>query len=216
MLVGSDHTSMSLVNRTVSDLLAAFRSSDPTPGGGSASALAGALGASLLAMVAALPKSRAATEEDAQRLKAAGDRYARPRWSETLVDRDTEAYDLVVSAYRKPKTTDDEKAARSAAIQSAMREAITAPLAVMRGCAAAAEQGVVIAGFGNPSASSDVRVGLELLGAGLRGAKLNAEINLGSVKDADYVAKVREDVTEFERAIGHETAAALRAFQGVM
>jgi methenyltetrahydrofolate cyclohydrolase len=205
---------MNLLDRTVSDLLAAFRSSDPTPGGGSASALAGALGASLLAMVAALPKSRAATEEDAQRLKAAGDRCtALASELERLVDKDTEAYDLVVSAYRKPKTTDDEKAARSAAIQSAMREAIAAPLAVMRGCAAAAEQGVVIAGLGNPSASSDVRVGLELLGAGLRGAKLNVEINLGTVKDADYVANVRKDVIEFERAIGHETAAALRAFE---
>ncbi len=55
---------MKLTDRTFTDLLAAFRSSDPTPGGGSASALAGAVGAALLAMVAGLPKPRAATEED--------------------------------------------------------------------------------------------------------------------------------------------------------
>jgi formiminotetrahydrofolate cyclodeaminase len=196
----------------VTDLLVAFRSPDPTPGGGSASALAGAVGASLLAMVAGLPKSRAATEEDVERLKAAGDRCAAIAVElESLVDRDSDAYDLVVSAYKLPKGTDEERAARSTTIQTAMRAAIAAPLAVMRACAAAAEQGMVIATLGNRSAASDVQVGLELLGAGLRGAKLNVEINLGSVKDATYAAKVRGDVEEFERAIVHESAAARRA-----
>jgi len=71
---------------------------------------------------------------------------------------------------------------------------------------------VVVATLGNPSASSDVGVGLELLGAGLRGAKLNVEINLGSVKDASYVGKIRGDVEEFQRALAHETAAAARGF----
>lgn len=204
---------MKLTERRVDDLLQAFRSPDPTPGGGSAAALAGAIGASLLAMVAGLPKSRAATEEDVERLQAAGRRCAAIAGDlTTLVDRDSEAYDLVVGAYKQPKGTDEEKAARSAAIQQAMRAAIAAPLDVMRACAAAAEQGVVVAALGNPSASSDVRVGFELLGAGLRGAKLNVEINLGSVKDAAYVETVRRDVEEFERAIGHETSA-IRGFR---
>jgi formiminotetrahydrofolate cyclodeaminase len=186
---------MKLTERSVSDLLAAFRSSDPTPGGGSAAALAGAIGSSLLAMVAALPKSRAATEEDAGRLKAAGEWCASLSAElEALVDRDSEAYDVVVAAYKRPKVTDEEKAARSAGIQAAMREAIAAPLTVMQACAAAAEQGVVVAALGNPSASSDVKVGFELLGAGLRGARLNVEINLDSVKDADYVAGIRGEV----------------------
>jgi len=200
-----------LTERRVDDLLQAFRSPDPTPGGGSAAALAGALGASLLAMVAGLPKSRAATEEDAERLQAAGRRCAAIAGDlTTLVDRDSEAYDLVVGAYKQPKRTDEEKSARSAAIQQAMRAAIAAPLDVMRACAAAAEQGVVVAALGNPSASSDVRVGFELLGAGLRGAKLNVEINLGSVKDAAYVETVRREVEEFERAIAHEIASIRR------
>lgn len=191
---------MRLIERTVSDILAAFRSPDPTPGGGSASALAGAIGSSLLAMVAGLPTSRAASAEDVERLKAAGDRCgALSAELEALVDRDTEAYDVVVAAYRKPKTTDDEKAARSVGIQAAMREAIAAPLAVMRACAAAAEQGVVIATLGNLSAASDVQVGFELLGAGLRGARLNVETNLGSVRDVEYVARIRGEVEEIER-----------------
>ena len=203
---------MKLVERTVLDLLAAFRSSDPTPGGGSASALAGAVGASLFAMVAGLPKSRAATEEDAARLRAAASRCAElADHLAALVDRDSDAYDLVVSAYRRPKSTEEERASRSAAIQDAMRAAIAAPLDVMRACAAAVEQGVVIATLGNPSASSDVQVALELLGAGVRGAKLNVEINLGSVKDQEYVSTIRGDVEEFERGATHEAAAAVRA-----
>ena len=206
---------MTLIGHTVTDLLAAFRSTAPTPGGGSAAALAGAIGASRLAMVAGLPKSRAATAEDIARLQAAGDRCcALSAELELLVDRDSDAYELVMAAYKKPKATDEEKAARSAAIQAAMREAIAAPLAVMRAGAAATEQGVVIASLGNPSAWSDAQVGFELLGAALRGAKLNAEINLGSVKDADYAATIRGEAGELERALGHEREAARRA-QGV-
>jgi len=202
---------MKFAEHSVNDLLAAFRAPEPTPGGGSAAALAGAMGASLLAMVAGLPKSKAATGEDAERLKAAGARCTDLAQTLTgLIDRDSEAYGLVMAAYKRPKGTDEEKAARSAAIQQAFRAAIEAPLDVMRACAAAAEQGVVIAGLGNPSAASDGQVGFELLGAALRGAKMNVETNLDSVKDAGYVAAVRKDVEEFERALTHETSAARR------
>src|SRR5262249_30747072 len=167
-----------------SEFLAAIRSSNPTPGGGSASALAGAMGASLLAMVAGLPKSRASTAQDAERLQAAGERCAAIAGElEALVQRDSDAYDQVLAAYKLPKGTDEEKRARSAAIQAGFRAAIAAPLAVMRACAAAAEQGVVVATLGLASASSDVQVGFELLNAALRGAKLNVDINVGSVKD---------------------------------
>jgi formiminotetrahydrofolate cyclodeaminase len=162
-------------------------------------------------MVARLPKSRAATAEDAARLQAAGDRCAAlVQEFSALIDGDTDAYALVMAAYKLPKGTDDEKTARSAAIQAGLRAATSAPLDVMRACAAAAEQGVVVATFGNPSASSDVQVGIELLGAALRGARLNVETNLGSIKDAAYADAVRRDVEEFERALAHETAAARR------
>jgi formiminotetrahydrofolate cyclodeaminase len=203
---------MALTELSVESFLAAIRSSHPTPGGGSASALAGAMGASLLAMVAGLPKSKATTPEAAEQLKAAGERCAAlARDLETLVERDSEAYNAVLAAYRLPKATDDEKAARSAAIQAGFHAAIDAPLAVMRACAAAAEQAVVVATLGLTSASSDVQVGIELLNAALRGAKLNVLTNLGSVKDADYLAKVRTSVDAVDRAIDRETAAAGRA-----
>lgn len=186
---------MTFVARTVSSLLESFRSSDPTPGGGSASALAGAVGASLLAMVAALPKPRATTEAALQKLKAAGARCADlAKQLEALVDRDSEAYEQVLSAYRLPKGSDEEKAARSARIQQALRSAIEAPLDVMRACRSGIAEGPVLQEYANPNASSDLQVGLELLHAGLRGARLNVDINLESLKDQAYAGDVGREI----------------------
>jgi formiminotetrahydrofolate cyclodeaminase len=201
---------MKLTDRSFTDLLAAFRSSDPTPGGGSASALAGAVGSALLAMVAGLPKPRAETDADIGRLHGAGrsctELCERLR---QLVDKDTEAYDLVVNAYRLPKSTDDEKVERSKRIQEALRAATETPLEVMRACAAAIEHAALVGRLGNQNASSDVRVALELLTAGLRGAKYNVEINIGSVKDPAYGARVRDEVERLT------TSAASAAGQGL-
>jgi formiminotetrahydrofolate cyclodeaminase len=198
-----------LTDLTLIDLLSAFRSTEPTPGGGSAAALAGAVGASLLAMVSGLPKPRATTEEDIERLATAqlqcsrlGDRLA------VLVDRDSEAYDMVIAAYRLPRGTDAEKQARTGAIQLALRSAIDVPLEVMRTCADAVEQGVVVTELGNRNAASDVQVGLELLLAGLRGARLNVEVNLGMVKDAAYVALVGEELSRLTAAAERDADAA--------
>jgi len=195
-----------LIDRTLVDLLAKFRSPDPTPGGGSAAALAGAVGASLLAMVASLPKPRAESDAELERLRLAGERCAElSELLAALVDRDTSAYEAVVGAYRLPKTSDAEKASRAAAIQAALRGATETPLDVMRDCRAALAHATVVAELGNRNASSDVRVALELLAAGLRGAGYNVEINLESVKDAGYVESARREAAglkdEAERAI---------------
>jgi methenyltetrahydrofolate cyclohydrolase len=183
---------MSLSQLPFTDLLRAFRSSDPTPGGGSASALAGAVGAALLAMVANLPKPRVENDEQARRLAAAGIRAGglSDRLT-TLMDRDSEAYDLVMAAFRLPRASDAEKQARASRVQDALRAATEAPLEVMRACAEAMQLAGDVAAFGNRHASSDIQVALELLGAGLRGAKLNVDINLTSVTDEGFAAAVR-------------------------
>ena len=205
---------MPLTSLPLTDLLAAFRSPEPTPGGGSASALAGAVGASLLAMVAALPKTGAKTEADEERFRGAGRRCAAASAQlATLIDRDSEAYEQVMAAYKLPKATDEEKAARSAEIQRALQSAILPPLGVMRACAAAVEDAIVIADFGNPSAASDVQVALELLAAALRGARLNVEINLETVKDAAYVGDVREEAAALERRFKETAETARRALR---
>jgi methenyltetrahydrofolate cyclohydrolase len=200
---------MKLTERPFLDLLAAFRSPAPTPGGGSASALAGSLGAALLAMVGSMPKHRAPSEADVDRLQAAArlcgeisDRLA------ALADEDAAAYEGVVAAYKLPKESADEKTARAGRIQQALRTATDVPLEVMRQCAAAVEQATVTAAFGNPNAASDVGVALELLGAGSRGARLNVEINLGSVKDAAYAGALTQDVLTLDEETSRGAAAA--------
>jgi len=182
---------MKITEHSIATLLAAIRDPHPTPGGGSAAALAGALGASLLAKVATMPKHRAASEEDVDRLQAAGARCADASLRlEHLTDEDSAAYDGVVSAYRLPKATDAEKIERRQSIQRALQAAADVPLEVIRRSAEAIEAGGTIARFSNPNASSDVGVALELLATAARGARLNVEINLASVDDGDYVDRV--------------------------
>lgn len=185
---------MKLTEAPVSRLLAAFRSSEPTPGGGSAAALAGAAGASLLAMVAGLPKPRAAEPADVEKLKDAGVRAtALASRLESLIDEDSDAYSGVVEAFRLPKSSDEEKAARSAAIQRALTAATEAPLTVMRHCAEALALAPAALELGNENAVTDAQVGVGLLKAALHGAGANVEVNLGSLKDAEYVARVRQE-----------------------
>jgi methenyltetrahydrofolate cyclohydrolase len=194
---------MKLTQGSVSQLLAAFRSSEPTPGGGSAAALAGATGASLLAMVAGLPKPRASQSADLEKLKDAGVRAtALAVRLESLIDEDSDAYAGVVEAFRLPKASDDEKAARSSAIQRALTAATEAPLTVMRHCAEALTLGAAAIELGNENAATDAQVGVGLLKAALQGAGANVEINLGSLKDAAYVARVRDEAGRLLAAAG--------------
>jgi formiminotetrahydrofolate cyclodeaminase len=157
-------------------------------------------------MVAGLPTPRAHGTEDTERLTVAGARCAAigDRLA-ALMDRDSRAYDLVVAAFRLPKSTEEERTARGIRIQEALRSATEAPLDVMRACADAIGLAAVVAAFGNRNASSDVHVGLELLRAGLRGAKLNVDVNLAGIKDETFAAAVRREaehlVAEGEREV---------------
>jgi formiminotetrahydrofolate cyclodeaminase len=198
---------MNLTHLTVAEFLDRLRSSKPTPGGGSAAALASATGASLLSMVAAMPAGRAGSPDAVEQLQDAGRRSAELAAALTsLVDEDSRAYDGVVAAFRLPKSTDGEKAERSARIQSALAAAVQPPLAVARHSLEALEAAAIVARYGNYNAASDTGVGIELLGAGLRGAALNVEINLRSLKDEAYVQQGRRELKTLTG--GAETAAA--------
>jgi methenyltetrahydrofolate cyclohydrolase len=187
---------------SLAQLLDAFASNQPVPGGGSAAALAGAVGASLLIMVAGLPKTRHGTDEERSALTAAAARL-RPLRDElaSLIDRDSEAYTSVINAYRLPRSTDAEQAARRNAIDEAMRAATEAPLATIRACERAMREAEVIASSGAASASSDVAVGIELLKTAARGAGMNVDTNLTAVKDAEYVKRVSQELRDLDQAI---------------
>lgn len=190
-----------LADHSVRELLAAFSSSDPTPGGGSAAALASALGASLLMMVAGLPKTRNGSDADRAALThASGALTAIRRQLTEGIDTDTAAYDQVVAAYKLPKASADEQSARKAAIQAALRAATDVPLGVLRLSAEALEVSAAIAAHGHKAAASDVGVAVALLRAGARGAQLNVEINIGSVSDAEYASGVAAETAALSAA----------------
>jgi formiminotetrahydrofolate cyclodeaminase len=189
---------MPLIDQSVRDLLAAFSSADPTPGGGSASALASAVGASLLMMVAGLPKTRTGSDDDRAALTSAAGVLADIRTRLTnAIDEDTAAYDQVVAAYKRPKASAAEHTARTAAIQHALHAATDVPLGVVRLSAAALDEAIAIAMHGHRAAASDVGVAVALLRAGARGARLNVEINIGSISDAAYADAVATETVRW-------------------
>jgi formiminotetrahydrofolate cyclodeaminase len=188
-----------LTDRPVRELLGEFASSAPTPGGGSASALATAVGLALLTMVSRMPRTRSGTDDERVTLVRAGDAIEHlGTHAIDLVDDDAAAYDEVVSAYRRPKATDGEKASRWEAVDAALRGAAEVPLEVMRTCRAGLTEAVEIARCGNRAAGSDVGVAVELLTAALRGAALNVRTNLDAMSDVGYVDGVRAEVERLE------------------
>ena len=193
-----------LADRTVREILAAFSSPDPTPGGGSASALTSAVGASLLMMVSGLAKTRNGSDEDRAALAAASAALAAVRDALTAaIDSDAAAYDQVVAAYRLPKATPDEQQIRKGAIQRALQSATDVPLSVMRRSAEGCQQAAIVAGHGHRAAASDVGAAIALLRAGLHGAGLNVAINLGGVSDSTYVDRVRTEASTLADQAAH-------------
>jgi formiminotetrahydrofolate cyclodeaminase len=194
---------------SVAQFLDAIASPEPTPGGGTAAAIAAATGAALLTMVASLPKTRNKTENEAAALAAV--RAALGPVRERLVslaDLDADAFEQVMAAYRLPKTTDQEKAARKDAIQRGLRAATDAPLETLRAAADAVSQARHVAAYGNLSALSDVRVALELLEAAAAGAAANVEINLASIGDEAYRKATASAAVEIANRVTEECAAA--------
>ena len=181
----------------LADLLAAFSSPDPTPGGGSAAALSSAIGASLLMMVVALPKTRNGSDEDRNALAAVAQELAviRERLA-AAIDGDTAAYNGVVAAYKRPKATAEEQTARKQAIQQALRGATDVPVDVMQQSVRALEAATIVARHGYKSASSDIGVAIAMLRAGTTGAHLNVGINLESVTDLSYRTRIGDEARD--------------------
>jgi formiminotetrahydrofolate cyclodeaminase len=159
----------------------------PTPGGGGAAAVMGAMGAALISMVANLTIGKKGYEAVDAEMRAllAESEALRARMTAMVAD-DALAFDQLMAAYKLPKASDGEKAARSLAIQAGLAAATQAPLA----CAHAAAEGVRLAARaveqGNPNVISDVGVGVLASVAALRSAALNVRINAPQIKDRAF------------------------------
>ena len=184
---------MKLSHMNLTDFVETLSSDAPAPGGGSAAALIGAMGAGLTAMVACLTQGRKKYAEFAE--FAASVEEQGKRFQEKLLDvmdRDTEAFNAVSAAFAMPRDTDEQKAARSAAIQAGLKGCTNTPLECMELCDEALDlaYGFLENGF-NSSSASDLGVAFLSLKSAMQGAWLNVCINLSSIRDEAFVEAYR-------------------------
>ena len=190
-----------LTELTVKGLLAETAGDAPVPGGGSISALNGAIAAALAEMVANLTigKKKYADVQDemAEIAKSAA------------VDRDSEAYDGVSQAFKLPKETDEEKAIRSAAIQENTKKAALVPMEVARRASTLLPSIEAVVARGNQNAVTDGCVAMMCARVAVVGALFNVRINLTSIKDEEFVARLREEADRLEADVLAREAAVI-------
>ncbi|MCG8323905.1 MAG: cyclodeaminase/cyclohydrolase family protein [Thiotrichales bacterium] len=172
----------------IQEFLDGLAAKTSTPGGGGAAAVCGAMGAALISMVANFTIGKKGYEDvnDEAREILSKSEDLRARLTDAIKD-DVEVFNRVMSAYGLPKETDDEKAARSAEIQTALKEATDVPLECARLCREVIDLSQPVAGKGNTNVISDAGVAVLAGYAGLRSAALNVYINIGGIKDEEFV-----------------------------
>jgi formiminotetrahydrofolate cyclodeaminase len=167
-------------------------SNAPTPGGGSAAALGGALGAGLVSMVCNFTVGRekyAAVEEEMQAVLRRSEELRLQL--EQAVEDDVAAYGGYSEAAKLPRETDEQRAARATALDAALRESTLVPLGVAERCAELLELALRAAELGNPFLISDAAVGAEMAAAARASAELNVRLNVGGIDDASFADGVR-------------------------
>lgn len=175
---------MKLIDMTVTSYVDLLNSDAPAPGGGSASALCGAQGAALVSMVAGLTIGKKKYPDDQELCAEVAVKASKLKDALLAqVDKDTEAFNLVSAAFKLPKETDEEKAARSKAIADATLVATEVPFETMTICLEALKYSKALIGHSNTNAASDLGVSALNLITCMKGAWLNVLINLGGVKD---------------------------------
>ena len=202
----------SIYDLRLGEFLNRLGSSDPTPGGGAAAAVVGALGAALIEMTANLTigKPRLAdVEEQARSIEGRANELRRQL--EQLGDADAEAFDKVTAAYRLPRGDDAQKAARAGAIQVALHAAADVPLDTARVAAEVVELAEQAAPTLNPAVISDVLLGALLAQAAVSSAALNVEINLASMTDAGSVKRYSGELASARQGLDERVERVLAA-----
>ena len=185
---------MKLKDMTVEVFSQTLASDAPAPGGGSASAVAGSMGIALGQMVSKLTLGKKKYIEF-DNVNAEIIKDAEGIISDMIngIDTDTDAFNLVSSAYAMPKVTDEEKAARSAAIQNGLKECARVPFELIIRCEKALNIMMPMLGKFNTNCASDLGVAALNLKSAALGAWLNVLINVGSLKDTELATKYKEE-----------------------
>ena len=205
---------MKLAEMTVTQFADVLASEAPAPGGGSTAALEGALGAALTAMVCRLTEGRKKYEEhQAFVLEVKEKATALQAQFIDVMDRDTDAFMVVSNAFAMPKATDEEKAARSAAIQAGLVKSTETPMEMMELAAQTIALTESLLGRFNTASASDLGVGALSLRAAVQGAWLNVLINIGSLKDTALAESYR---TKGQALVDQVVAAADRIYAEVL
>lgn len=190
---------MSLVELRVTEFLNKVDSNEPAPGGGSVSALAASLGVSLTRMVGHLtvPKKTFKAFDETVQKQVFESLEKLSKYKQELielVDKDTNAFNEIMKAFKLPKSTREEKTVRREAIQDATELAIQVPYQVASTGLKALKECDIFIKYGNQNCLSDVAVGALMLEAGIEGSLLNVLINLGMFKDEEKVAFYKTEV----------------------
>lgn len=188
-----------LTEMKVSAFLDRTASSDPVPGGGSISALAAASAAGLVEMVANLSSCKKGPETDNAQMKEISLKAAvfRKKLSK-CIDQDSQAYRRVISSFKMPKNTVAEAKTRKMAIQDALKHAAEVPLSVASETLEVMSLAEIVLQKGNPNAVTDVLVAVMMARTAILGALYNVKINLKSIKDASFVARLSVQVQKME------------------
>lgn len=192
---------MKLVDLSVKDFLNIVDSKSPAPGGGSVSALVSALGCTLGRMVAHLTfdkkKYKELPEGEQDIFKDSFEEINDYRKIlEGLVDKDTEAYNLVMAAYKLPKDSDSEKEIRKTTIEKNLKLAIETPLEVCKVSVRALKALEVILKYGNKNAITDLGVSAIMLHSGIEGGILNVKVNLTGLDDERFKMETTNQLDE--------------------
>lgn len=181
-----------LTDKSVKNFLEGLSSSSPAPGGGSVAALSGALGAALISMVNNLTIGKdkyASVQDEIVALLEKSEKLRKDLID--LLEEDVKVYTALSQTMKMPRNTDEEKAIRAEAMDTALKAASDVPMRVAEACVAVMDLCQPVAEKGNINAVSDVGVGVLMAEAGLRSAALNVLINLGWIKDEAFVKESR-------------------------
>jgi glutamate formiminotransferase/formiminotetrahydrofolate cyclodeaminase len=181
----------------VEDFIGKLSAPTPTPGGGTAAAVVGAMAAALLNMAASISLKRSQEERTLQEARECSERLRESLLY--LADRDSAAYERVVEAYRLPKGTEEEKRARKLKIQEALREAAEVPLRTAELALEILETARRMKGEIRSSVLSDLLVAVRLAYAGVHAALCNVDVNLSSMEDEEVKKELWEKRCTFEQ-----------------